>query len=296
LRWIALLLAVIPTFAFGQVTVHDDVDRPIYLRMRPVRIIALTDFLADLVTTAGAGARLVAVGGTSDTDAKLMGTSTVATGDNLSISRVLGLKPDLVLSTLETIKPEDVDRLTAAGLNVFIARNEALDDPPRLLRTIGDVVGADVSAVAARYEERIARLRRENAVKVGVKAFIELSNRPLVAASGNHFLSAALEVCQARNILGDWKASSAVITYDHVRVREPDVIIGMSSASNGEEFRANWGIRQNIGAVRARRLLFIYAQSPLSPSLKTAEDVEQLCEGMDVIRASMAASPEKPAS
>jgi iron complex transport system substrate-binding protein len=284
----AVLLAAAPACVCAEVTVHDDVDRAVFLRAPAARIIALTDFLADLVTTAGAGSRLVATGGSSDADAKVMGTATVAIGEKLSIDRVVRLKPDLVLATLDTLRPEDVDRLTAKGVNVFLARNEALDDPPRLLRAVGEMVGGDVAATASRYEERLARLRRENLTKPGVKAFVELSNRPLVTASGNHFLSAALEVCQARNIVGDWKAPTNVVTYDHIRVREPDVIVGMSSASNGEEFRANWSVRQSIGAVRARRLLFIYAQSPLAPSLKTAEDVEQLCEGLDVIRASMA--------
>jgi iron complex transport system substrate-binding protein len=284
----AVLLAAIPTCVRSQVTVHDDVDRTVFLRSPPARIVALTEFLADLVTTAGAGARLVAVGGAADADAKLMGTSTVATGEKLSIPRVVGLKADLLIATLETLRPEDVDRLVAAGITVFIARNESLEDPPRLLRTIGEMVGGDVAEVAARYEDRLARLRRENLPKPGLKVFIELSNRPLVAASGPHFLSAALEVCQARNILGDWKSPTNVVNYDHIRVRDPDVIVGMASASNGEEFRANWTVRQSIEAVRARRLLFIYARSPLSPSLRTAEDVEQLCEGLDVIRASMA--------
>ena len=283
-----MLLAAAATTAQAQIAVRDDADRQLLARSPAQRIIALTDFLADLVASAGAGSRLVAVGGSADIDAKLMGTTTIAIGEKLSVQRVLALKPDLVLATLDTLRPDYVDRLTAAGVNVFIARNEQLEDPPRLLRAVGALVGGDVGAMADAYDAKIKALRRANLTKRGLKVFVELWNRPLLAASGNHFLSEALEVCQARNILGDWKAPTNVITYDHVRVRDPDVILGVSSASNGEEFRANWSMRQSIGAVRERRLLFVYVVSPRSPGLGTAGDVEQICEGLDVIRDSMA--------
>lgn len=285
--WTAWLVcvALVPQ-AIAQVAVRDDMDRTIHLQGRVERVVALNDFLADLVIVAGGGARLVAVGGASDTQPRVMGTPTLATGEQLSLPKLVALKPDVVFGSLETIRPEDVDRLEAAGINVFLARDVRIEDPPRLLRTIVSMLGTDSASLADAYEEKIARLRRANFAKPGLKVFIELSHRPLKTVSGNHFWSEALEVCQTRNIFSDWKAPTSIITYEHAAVRDPDVIVGISSASDGHEFRSNWSTRPALRAVREKRLLFLYAESPQAPSMKTARDVEQLCEGLDAIRAS----------
>ena len=67
--WLAAVLLSAATSAAAQATLHDDYDRTVHLRATPQRIVSLTDFLTDLVITAGGGSRLVAVNGAVDADA-----------------------------------------------------------------------------------------------------------------------------------------------------------------------------------------------------------------------------------
>lgn len=277
--------------ALADISVRDDMGRSLHARAPAVRIVSLSDSLTDLAMNAGLGSRLVAVSDQVEREARPMSATTVATGERLSVTQIAQLKPDVVLTTLDNIRPEDVDRLTAAGINVFVARNLRLEDPPRIVRALATLTGRDLVPIAEAYERKIQRLRDANARKAPLTVFIELWHRPLKSVSAVHFLTEASEACGARNIFGDWQTvATPVVTYDHIRVREPDVIVGISSASNGEEFRANWNLRPTLRAVRERRLLFVYAESPQKPGLKSPADIEQLCDGLDVIRSSMGTS------
>jgi iron complex transport system substrate-binding protein len=291
-RWaLALFFAALPLAAAAQVSIRDDLNRPVFVRSKPQRIVTLAPFLTELVYAAGAGDQVVGVSKLSDFPPDARKVSQVGTGAEFSLPQLATFKPDLVLAWRDGIRKEEVERISAFGATVFTASARSLDDVPRLLKAIGLLTGNDVTAVVAEYEAKIERLKFENATKRRVSAFLELWNRPLTTISGTHFMTEALDICRADNVFRDLPGSAPQITMDELYEKDPYVIVGAGSATNIDEFRSNWNVRQGLNAVKDNRLIFVDTDTFQRPTPRTPEAIAQLCLSIDSVRP---AGPRQP--
>ena len=268
----------------AEISLRDDLERPVTLKEPAQRIVTLAPFLTELVYTAGAGERVVGVSAFSDYPPEAGKLPQVSTAAGFSIERIAALRPDLVLVWQDSVRPEDIERITRFGAAVFVAHARNLEDVPRLLRAIGRLTGRDVAAAIGDYERKLARLRRENAGRPRVSAFLEIWNRPLTTIAGRHFMNEALEICGATNVFKDLDGVAPVVSWEEVYQRDPAVIVGASSAANAEDFRANWRIRDTLSAVKADRLVFVDADRIQRLTARTPDGIAALCEGIERVR------------
>jgi iron complex transport system substrate-binding protein len=278
----------------AQILVRDDMDRPLNFRGKAQRIVTLAPFLTELVFAAGAGDRLVGVSDYSEYPPEAKKLAVVPTGAAFSMEKMALLKPDLVLAWRDGIRREDIERLTFYGATVFVAQARRLEDVPRLLKMIALLTGNDVTAAVDQYERKLANLRRENAAKPLVYAFMEIWNEPLTTISGTHFMSEALEICHAQNVFKERAGVAPAVTWDELYERNPYVIIGAGSASNAAEFRANWTVRQALTAVKADRLIYLDIEAIQRPTVRTPDGIAQLCAALDKLRPVPAPPPPRP--
>ena len=287
-KWIRCIagavMAVGCATAFAQVSLRDDMGRTVQLKKKPERIVTLAPFLTEAVFAAGAGDRLVGVSKLSDYPAQASKIPQVGTGAEFSIAQLATFKPDLVLVWTGGMRRNDVENIHAYGATVYAASARTLDDVPRLLRAIGMLTGNDVSAVVNSYEATLEKLRNDNAGKPRVAAFLELWNRPLTTISSNHFMAEALDICHADNVFKDLEGSAPQVTIDDLYEKDPYVIVGAGSATNLEEFRSNWTVRQGLRAVKENRLVFVDSDAFQRPTPRTPEGVELLCKALDEVR------------
>jgi iron complex transport system substrate-binding protein len=281
---LALLLALVPAWAAAQVSMRDDLGRTVQLKKKPERIVTLAPFLTEAVYAAGAGDRLVAVSKLSDYPPEASKLPQLGTGAEFSLTQLATYKPDLVLVWTGGMRRNDVENIHAFGATVYAASARTLEDVPRTLRAIGLLTGNDVSAVVDAYESKVEKLRRENQGKTRVAAFLELWNRPLTTISSNHFMAEALEICHADNVFKDLEGSAPQVTIDELYEKNPFVIIGAGSATNAEEFRSNWNVRQGLRAVKENRLVFVDSDAFQRPTPRTPEGIALLCNALDEVR------------
>jgi iron complex transport system substrate-binding protein len=242
------------------------------------------------VFTAGAGERIVGVSAYSDYPPQARRLPQVSTAVGFDIERIAALAPDLVLVWQDSFRPEDIERITRFGAAVFVARARTLEDVPRLLRIIGALTGRDTAAAVRDFDGRLARLRREHANRPRVSAFLEIWNRPLTTIAGRHFMNEALEICGASNVFKDLDSVAPVVSWEQVYARDPDVVVGASSAASAEEFRANWRTRGTLAAVKADRLVFVDADRIQRLTARTPDGIAALCAAIDRVRS---ASPAR---
>lgn len=270
--------------ASDRVFVTDDVGRSIHVQTPAIRIVALEPFLTELVFAVGAGRQLVGVSFESRFPVDTFSIPKVRNAATFMIEQMAQMKPDLVLAWAESIDPDEVERISSSGTNIFVAQSRRLDDVPRLLGAIGTMTGHDASAIADTYTRRLDQLRALNAKKVKVSAFVEIRHRPLTTISSRHFLSDALEICRAENVFSTQVAITPEVYWEQVFRRSPQVIVGFGSASNAEEFERNWSVRRGLDAVRTERLVFVDSEVIQQPTTRTPEQVLQLCERIDRVR------------
>lgn len=266
------------------IALRDDLDRPVELKHAARRIVTLAPFLTELVFAAGAGERVVGVSAYSDYPPEAKRLPQVSTAAGFSIERIAALEPDLVLVWRDSSRPEDIERIGRFGAAVYVATARRLDDVARLLKAIGELTGRDVAAMAGDYERKLEGLRRANAGKPKLAAFLEIWNRPLTTISGRHFINEALEICGAENVFKDLDGVAPLVSWEELYARDPEVIVGAGSAANAEEFRANWRIRDTLAAVKADHLVFVEADTIQRPTTRTAEGIARLCERLDRVR------------
>jgi iron complex transport system substrate-binding protein len=277
-------LAVVPLAAAAQMSIRDDLNRPVHVKKKPERIVTLAPFLTELVYAAGAGDNVIGVSKLSDFPPDARKVPQIGTGAEFSLAQLATFKPDLVLAWRDGIRKEEIERISSFGATVFTASARTLDDVPRLLKAIGLLTGNDVTVAVAEYEAKIERLKLENASKRRVSAFLELWNRPLTTISGTHFMTEALDICRADNVFKDLPGSAPQVTIDELYEKDPFVIVGAGSATNLDEFRSNWSVRQGLNAVKDNRLVFIDTDTFQRPTPRTPDAIRQLCSALDAVR------------
>ncbi len=281
---IGVLLAFAGLCNAAGISLRDDLGREVRLGKTAGRIVTMAPFLTELVFAAGAGERVVGVSAFSDHPGAARKLPQVASAVHVSMESLVALKPDLVLAWQDSIRREDVERIAGFGIPVFVARARKLEDVPRLLGIVGRLTGRDTGALARDFEQRLERLRRENAGKPRIAAFLEVWHRPLTSIAGAHFMSQALEISGADNVFRDAPTIAPQVSWEALYARNPRVIVGAGSARNEAEFRANWAERGALGAVKAGRLVFVDPDPLQRPTPRTPDGIADLCRQLDRFR------------
>jgi iron complex transport system substrate-binding protein len=268
----------------ASISLKDDLDRQVELKEPAKRIVTLAPALTELVFSVGAGDRVVGVSAYSDYPPEAKKLPQVATAAGFSIESIAALEPDLVLVWRDSFRAEDIERIERLGAAVFVVRERNFEDVPRALTAIGALTGHGVSGVIGAYQRKLAVLRRDYAGKRQVSAFLEIWNRPLTTIAGRHFMNEALEVCGARNVFQDLEGVAPLVPWEEVYRRDPQIVIGASSAANEEEFRANWRERPALAAVRSGRLVFVDADRLQRLTARTPDGVASLCAAIERVR------------
>jgi iron complex transport system substrate-binding protein len=279
---IAALLLAAATAANGAITVTDDAGRTVRLETAARRVVTLAPFLTELAYSAGAN--VVGASAHSDYPAEARALPEVASAVAVSIESIAALRPDLVLAWQDSIRREDIERIAAFGIAVHVAQARRLDDVPRLLRTIGTLVGRDATGIANEYSARIAALRSAHAGVPPVPVLLEVWHRPLTTIAGAHWMNEALEVCGARNAFTDLPGVAPAISWELVHARDPAIVVGAGSAPDASRFNDNWASRSALAAVRDHRLVWVDGDYIQRPTLRLAEGVARLCQGIDRAR------------
>jgi iron complex transport system substrate-binding protein len=288
--FVSLLVAGLAAFAAAQaqaaVSLADDRGHVVNLERPATRIVALAPNLAELSFAAGAGAQLVGVSAFSDFPDEARRLPAVASSEGVEYERLVGLKPELVLSWISGNRAREVARLEQLGFKVFATEVRSLSDIARILRAIGRLAGTEAVAerAAARYETALAALRARHAADTSLRVFFEISHTPLMTINGRHLISDALTVCGGRNVFADASVLTPVVSPEQLFVLDPDVII--LSADPGEE-EAHRVVFTRLGALRAARAGRIYAVEPrlvLSQGPRLLQGVEQLCGALAAAR------------
>jgi iron complex transport system substrate-binding protein len=266
------------------ISLEDDLGRKVELAAPAKRIVTLAPFLTELVYTVGAGDRIVGVSAFSDYPREARGRPVVSSAAGFDVERIAALNPDLVLAWQDSARPQDIERLTRMGAAVFVARSRTLRDPPRNLAAIGMLTAVEVSRPVTAYVLKLQEVRRRYRDRPALRAFLEVWHQPLTTIAGRHFMNEALEICGARNVFEDLEGVAPHVSWEELYRRDPQVVVGASSAATRDEFRANWRSRDTLEAVRQGRLVWVQADRIQRLTARTPDGVAELCEAIDRVR------------
>jgi iron complex transport system substrate-binding protein len=261
------------------ITQKDDLGRKVEIAAPAKRIVTLAPFLAELAFSAGIGDRIVGVSDYSDYPEAAKRLPRVASAAGISLESVAALQPDLVLAWQDTLGRADLERFTALGIPVFVARARSILDVGRLYGVVEKLTGTRSPKPLHEFHEKLRKAMRKPD-QPATRAFLEVWHQPLTTIAGAHWMNEALAFCGATNVFQDLAGVAPVVSWEALYARDPRVIVGAGSAPDAATFRAQWRDRATLDAVKNGRLVFVEADLIQRPTLRLADGVVQLCEGL----------------
>lgn len=123
------------------------------------RVITLAPNLTEIVYAIGAGRRLVATDDFSDDPPAAKALPKVG-GVDPNIEKIVTLKPDIVLVVAGKNDVKLAQALARVGVSLAIVTTDRLDDIPKAMESIGDILRVDGRGAAARLRSAIAAQKR----------------------------------------------------------------------------------------------------------------------------------------
>ena len=284
MKLFAVLILGLALPAGASVSLTDDLGRKVELAEPARRIVTLAPFLTELVYAAGAGGRLVGVSEHSDYPPEATVLPKVASAVAVSLEQVASLRPDLVLAWRDTIRSTDLERFAALHIPVFVTQARSLGDVPRLLDAVSRLADGSAALAVATYREKLSAARALRAGKPRIGVFLEIWHLPLTTIAGAHWMNEALEICGAENVFADLAGVAPVVSWETVYARDPAAIVGAGSDASEARFREQWEARPTLTAVKKGWLVYVNADTIQRPTVRLADGVMQLCEGLNRLR------------
>lgn len=270
----------------GAISVVDDRGEHVVLAAPAQRIVALAPSITELVFAAGAGDRLVAVARYSDFPPQARLIAQIGDASRIDIERVLSLKPDLVIAWKTGNHAGDYERLKQLGLAVFVAEPDRLHAIGRLVRTIGALAGTGAAAMqtADGFERAVEALAVQYRKRAVVPVFYEIWHSPLMTVNGSHLISDVIALCGGRNVFGAVPALTPVVSLESVIAAQPAAVLGGSSATNPDEFAAQWQRDSQLMALKRVRTIYVDPDLIQRQSPRVIEGARAVCTELDRVR------------
>ncbi len=272
----------------AEITATDDRGRAVTLPAPAQRIVAMAPSITELAYAAGAGERLVGVARYSDYPAAAKGVPQVGDASRIDLERVLSLQPDLVIGWKSGNQVADIERLEKLGFKVFVVEPATLAAIPQLLRAVGSLAGTGAIAriAADEFERSIAALRERYGARPTVRVFYEIWHTPLMTVNGRHMINDVIRLCGGSNIFAGLPTLTPVVSLEGVIAREPEVVLGGSSATAPDEFAAQWRSYQGFVKLRNVNAMFVDPDHIQRQTPRILEGAQTVCGHLEKIRES----------
>ena len=146
---------------------------------------------------------------------------------NPDLAKIQALDPDLVVANVEENRREDIDRLRAWSIPVWVAYPRTVAEGIGFIGELGALTGAEARARALlqELEPLHERVRAACARRPRVAVFYPIWREPYMTINANTYIHDMLRVCGGRNIFADRPERYPTVTLDVVAALRPEVIL-----------------------------------------------------------------------
>ena len=235
----------------------------------PQRIISLGPINTENVYLLGAGERLVADTSYCVRPAAAREKQKIGSVMQVSIEKIISLRPDLVLATGLT-QPQQLLKLQNLGLRVVrFAQPESFSAICEQFIRMGRLLGLEKRAkqIVAQAKLDVQHIQEKVASLPRQKVFLQVGAQPLFGSVSTSFTHDYITLSGGSNVLAD--QATGTTSYEKILTRNPDVIIiAVMGTESGVAVREKekWSTFESISAVRNKRVYLINPDLVCSPS------------------------------
>ena len=276
---VALLISLAIAGSVRAVTLTDEAGREVRVPEGSQRIVSLAPSITEILFALGAGPRVVGVTQYSNYPPEAARLPKVGSYVNLSLEKILALRPDLVIGIRDGNPKAVIDRLAELGVPCYIVDPTSLDGVITTVGNIGRTVGREEAAdqIAGQMASRIREVERRVAGLARPRVFYQIGVEPIVSAGQGTFPNILIEAAGGKNVAGAM-AAYPQLNVEQVLVARPEIIIvtSMTREYDFERVKSFWGRWPDLPAVAAARIYVVDSDLMDRPSPRIVDGLETL--------------------
>ncbi len=272
--------------ARADLNLKDDTGAEVRLKAPAKRIVALAPHIAESLFAAGAGNQLVGTVDYSDYPPEAKKLPRVGGYSRVDLEAVAALKPDLVIAWESGNNMNQVNKLKALGLTVYVAQPNKMENVADQLERLGQLAGTEAVATPAaeRFRLRLEALRKANAGKPKVRVFYQIWKAPLMTVGGPQIISDAIKLCGGDNVFGHLGKMAPTVSVEAVLEADPEAIVATGMGDAKPEWLSDWDKWTQMTAVKRNNLFHINPDIMQRHTPRILDGAEKLCAHLDVAR------------
>ena len=237
--WIALAIVFVSAVAFSsgyymgkivgentaEITVIDDYGRTIEILGAPERIVTVAPTPTEIVFAVGAGNLVVGVDDYSDYPAETVNLTKVGNVE-LNVEVILGLKPDLILSS-DLVPLAQLQQLEDNGIPYVILAARTIDDVFKDIRLVGFITGhvTDSNTLVDQLQQRVDAVKAKTLAENVTKPRVYVEFYPMWTYGPDSFGDDLIRLAGGTNIAANASAEYAAIADEFVIAQDPETIV-----------------------------------------------------------------------
>ncbi|MDT8324341.1 MAG: helical backbone metal receptor [Bacteroidota bacterium] len=248
-------------------TVTDDLGRDVSFDHPPRRIVSLAPSLTESLFVLGADSLVTGVTSVCNYPPETAALPVV--GDLLApdVERILALRPDLVLMSVEGNTHATFEKLDRVGLRIFVSNPRSIDGVCRTLRDLGAITGRE--AAATQFIDSVRRIERRLRAErppYAPSLLLLIGTQPIMAAGDGSFLNELIDLAGARNAAAAVPGNYPTLNREAVLRMNPAMLLFPDDMHfDAGDLRARFPEWKGIDAVRRGRLHAVDADIFLRP-------------------------------
>ena len=281
-----LIYSLMSLDVLADISVVDDIGKPVTLRQPAHRIISLAPHVTELLYAAGAGSRIVGAVEYSDYPEEAKRIPRVGSGFGFDLEAIAAMRPDLVIAWQSGNPSWQLARLGSLGFPLFVTEPRKLSDVTDLLERVGRLAGTETTAseVADQLRRQRAQLQARYSGRPRVTVFYQVLDASLLTINGRHLINDVIDLCGGQNVFSGLPALTPRVDMESVLQKNPDVILASGHSSLWPTWRDRWYTMPALSAASHGNLFFIPPDLIHRQSPRIMQGTEQVCAALEKAR------------
>jgi len=250
--------------------VEDDLGTKVLFDSIPNSLVTLAPNLTEMIFDLGLEDKLI--GNTLYCNYPEASKSIPKIGDMISIDyeKLLVIKPDLILITVEGNTKETFDKLNEIGSKVFVSNPRNFKGVIHTYKNIAKIFNMDSLAERRvnEWEGILKEIQLNNSTRGKRSAMFIVSLHPIMLAGRNTFLNEFLTVCGLENIVADSPQNYPMYNREAILLKNPEVIIHSIESENIADAYIEW---ENLKAITTGNVFYVDPDLFFRPGPRFAE-------------------------
>ena len=270
--------------------VVDDRQKKVCLKQSAQKIVSLSPGSTELLFSAGAGDRVIAVDKHSNFPLGVKDLPDIGSHKSINVEALLGMQPDLVVIWSSGNLDRLIRNIEDLGLNTLHLDVQDFEGIRSAILRLGTLAGTEKEAKAsvADFDQKLAKLKNQYSGLNTVSVFYEVWRDPLLTVNGEQIISKVIELCSGRNIFSGAQTLIPTVSREVLLADNPEVILGSDhqggNSNSLEEMKAYWREWNSLTAVKKDQIYTLPADLISRPTPRLLQAAEQLCNILQSVR------------